>query len=203
MRDVEHRDAEQLLQAADLAAHLDAQLGVEVGERLVEQQHMRLDHDGARDRDALQLAAGELMRPALGVAVELHQLQRARDPLADLVRAHFARPQAVGDVAADGEVGKHRVVLEHHAGVALVRRQRVDALLAEQDAACVELAKSRDHAQQRGLAAARRPEQREELAVAHRDRHVVDRPHGAERARDALDRDRGHANLATVSACAG
>ena len=78
VRHVEHRDAEQLLQAADLAAHLDAQLGVEIGERLVEQQHMRLDHDGARDRDALQLAAGELMRPALAVAVELDQLQRAR-----------------------------------------------------------------------------------------------------------------------------
>ena len=50
----------------------------------------------------------------------------------------------------------------------------------KQDAAAVELAKARDHAQQRGLAAAGRPEQREELAVANRDRHIVDRPHGAE-----------------------
>ena len=92
VRHVDDRDAEQLLQAADLAAHLDAQLGVEIGERLVEQQHMRLDHDGARDRDALQLAAGQLVRPALAVAVELHELQRALDPLADLIaRALCAR----------------------------------------------------------------------------------------------------------------
>src|SRR4030095_11542420 len=67
--------AEALLRPPDLAAHLDPQLGVEVGERLVEQQHVRLDHDRARDRDALQLAAGKLMRPALAIAVELHQLQ--------------------------------------------------------------------------------------------------------------------------------
>ena len=67
----------------------------------------------------------------------------------------------------------------------------------------IELAKARDHAQQRGLAAARRSEQREELAVAHRDRDIVDRAHGAEAARDAVDRDRGHANLRELSACAG
>jgi hypothetical protein len=32
-------------------------LRVEVRQRLVEQQHARLDHDGARQRDALLLAA--------------------------------------------------------------------------------------------------------------------------------------------------
>ena len=47
-------------------------------------------------------------------------------------------------------------------------RQPVDALLAEADLAGVELAETRDHAQQRGLAAARRPEQREELAFLRR-----------------------------------
>jgi hypothetical protein len=40
VRHVDGGDAELLLQLADLAAHLDAQLGVEVGERLVEQQHL-------------------------------------------------------------------------------------------------------------------------------------------------------------------
>ena len=89
MRHVDHRDAEQLLQPADLAAHLDPQLGVEIGERFVEQQHMRLDHEGAGDRDALELAAGQLVRPALAVAVELHELQRARDALADPARAQL------------------------------------------------------------------------------------------------------------------
>ena len=102
VRHVEHRDAEQLLQAADLAAHLDPQLGVEIGERLVEQQHVRLDHHRARDRDALELAAGQLMRPALAVAGELNQLERARDPFANFIacalcaragrRRHCRRP---------------------------------------------------------------------------------------------------------------
>ena len=65
--DVDRGDAELALQQLELGAHLDAQLGVEVGQRLVEQQHLGLDHDGAGERDALLLAAGELRRPAVGV----------------------------------------------------------------------------------------------------------------------------------------
>ena len=41
-------------------AHLQPQLGVEIRQRLVEQQHLRLDRQRAGDRDALLLAAGEL-----------------------------------------------------------------------------------------------------------------------------------------------
>ncbi len=176
----------------DFAAHLDAKLGVEIGQRLVEQEHVRPDHHRACDRDTLQLAARELVRPARRELVELHQLERDRDPLPKLLPADLACPQPVGDVVADVKVGEHRIVLEHHAGVAPVRRQGVDALVAEQDAAAVECAEPRHHAQQRSLAAAGRAEQGEELAVADRERDVVDRAHGAERARDALDRDRGH-----------
>ena len=60
--DVDHRGAELLVQPRDLDAHLDAQFGVEIGERLVEQEHLRLAHDGAADGDALALAAGQLLR---------------------------------------------------------------------------------------------------------------------------------------------
>ena len=42
--------------------------------------------------------------------------------------------------------------------------------VAEADLAAVELAEAGDHAQQRGLAAARRAEQGEELAVLDSDR---------------------------------
>ncbi len=163
-----HRDAERPLQRPDLAAHLDAQLGVEIGERLVEQQHVRpittaraiatrcscppeswCGQRGAKSSSCTSLRACATRRLISSPAI-------------------LAGPQSVGDVVADREVGKHRIVLEHHAGVAPVRRQRVDALGAEQDAAAVERAEPRHHAQERSLAAAGRPQQREELAVADR-----------------------------------
>ena len=65
VRDVGDGQAEALLQAADLLAHRAAQARVEVRERLVEQQHRRLEDQRARERDALLLAARELARQPL------------------------------------------------------------------------------------------------------------------------------------------
>jgi hypothetical protein len=59
-----------------------------------------------------------------------------------------------------------------------------------------------EHAQQRGLAAAGRPEQREELVRPDLERHVVDRGHAAKalaHALDAHDRRRAHAPASAVS----
>ena len=50
-----HRHAP--LQPLDLGAHGHPQLGVEVGQRLVEQEHLRLAHDGTTHRHALALPA--------------------------------------------------------------------------------------------------------------------------------------------------
>ena len=47
------------------------QLGVEIRQWLVEQEADRLTHDGAADRDALALAAGQLSRLALEQCGEL------------------------------------------------------------------------------------------------------------------------------------
>src|SRR5882672_9554125 len=58
--DVDRSGPQALVQRLDLGAHRDAQLRVEVGQRLVEQEHLRLAHDRAAHRDALALAAGEL-----------------------------------------------------------------------------------------------------------------------------------------------
>jgi hypothetical protein len=61
VRHVDGGDREALLEVADLLAHLHAQAGVEVRQRLVEEQQAGLDDDGARERDPLLLAAGELL----------------------------------------------------------------------------------------------------------------------------------------------
>ncbi|MNW02468.1 hypothetical protein D3C71_1982550 [compost metagenome] len=49
------------MQLANLGAHCHAQLGVQVGQRLVEQEDLRVAHDGSAHCDALALAAGELL----------------------------------------------------------------------------------------------------------------------------------------------
>jgi hypothetical protein len=60
VRDVDHRGAELLLEPRHLGAHLNAQLCVQVRERLVHEEGRRVAHDRAAHRHALALAAREL-----------------------------------------------------------------------------------------------------------------------------------------------
>ena len=65
-----------MLQPHQLDPHLFAQLGVEIGQRLVEQDDARLVDDGARERHALALAAGQLGGVALGKMRQADQFER-------------------------------------------------------------------------------------------------------------------------------
>ena len=62
MRDIDHGVAELLVELLDLDPQLVAQLGVEVGKRLVEQEDVDIAHQRPADGDALALAAGKLGR---------------------------------------------------------------------------------------------------------------------------------------------
>ena len=64
--DVDRGGLQPLVQFLDFGAHRNPQLGVEVGQRLVEQEHLGIAHDGAAHRHALALAAGQLP----GIAIE-------------------------------------------------------------------------------------------------------------------------------------
>ena len=66
--DDDEGDADLVLQALQLHLHGAAQLLVERAERLVEQQQTRPLDQRARQRDALLLAAGELLGLAVGKA---------------------------------------------------------------------------------------------------------------------------------------
>jgi hypothetical protein len=69
-------DVQLVVQAAQPAAQFLAHLGVERAEGLVEQQHLGLHRQRARQGNALALAARELRGVAVGQPVELHQLEQ-------------------------------------------------------------------------------------------------------------------------------
>ena len=66
VRDHHEGDADLVLQALQLELHGAAELLVERGERLVEQEQARALHQRAGERHALLLAAGELVGAAVG-----------------------------------------------------------------------------------------------------------------------------------------
>ncbi len=183
VRDVHGRDAQTRLQALQLVAQLHAELRVEVGQRLVEQEDPRLEHERPRDGDALLLAAGELGH----VLVELRLAQldlvghRTHEPVG-LGLARLPDREAERDVLPHRHAGEERVVLEDHAHAALLARQPRGDLAVDDDVAAARVDEAGERPQRRRLAAAGRPEEREELAlvdleVEPRDRHLVAEAH--------------------------
>ena len=120
-------------------------------------------------------------------------MARARDPAADLVARGAAQFQPEGDVPGDRQVRVQRVVLEHHGDVAVLRLDPGDVAAADPDAAAGDVLQPGDHAQQRGLAAARRPDHHGEPAVGHRQVDAVDHLVGVERLADVGKLDLRHA----------
>jgi hypothetical protein len=127
-------EPELALQLADLDAHVVAQLRIEVGERLVEEEHLGLHHEGAGQGHALLLAAGELARIALAVAFQPHEPQRLLDAGRGLGLRDLSHLEPEGHVLGHRHVREERVTLEHHAGVAPVRRHMGDVLGPDGDA---------------------------------------------------------------------
>ncbi|MNP39523.1 hypothetical protein D3C76_1331030 [compost metagenome] len=159
MGDEDGAGAAALENVAHFVAEPAAQLHVEVGKGLVEQQQLRFGCQGARQGDALLLATGQFMRIALAQTVELDQLQHFVD--------HPGRLWMLADtecnVFGHGQVREQGVVLEHHADPAFLRGEGEarpgDDFASQLDFTLVDRLEAGDGAQGSGLAAPRRAQQ--------------------------------------------
>ena len=102
--DVYERGPHPLVEAGDLGSGLNAQLRVEVRQRLVHEEHGGLADDRPTERDALSLAAGELLRLAIEVSPNVENVCRFVDAALDLLLGDLAQLQPEREVVADGHV---------------------------------------------------------------------------------------------------
>lgn len=172
--DVDGGDAEAALQRGDLRTGRDAELGVEVRQRLVHEEDLGLTHDGAAHRDTLALTAGEGLRLAGEVVREVQDLRRVLDLLADLGLRDTGDLEREAHVVGDRHVRVERVVLEHHRDVPVLGRQVRDVAVTDADGAGVHVLEPREHAERGGLAAAGGTDEDEELAVLDVDLQSID-----------------------------
>ena len=119
MRHIDHRRAEILMKLGDLEPHLDAQLGIEVREWLVEQEDLRFAHDRTSDGDALALAAGQRLGLAFQKVVKAENVGSLAHTAVDFCGAGAVHFQAEGHIVIDRHMGIKRVGLEHHGHAAI------------------------------------------------------------------------------------
>ena len=111
------------MQPQQLDPHLAAQGGIEVRQRLVEQEHLRLAHDRPADGDALALAARQVLRPPLQIRFQLQDAGGLIDFPVAFGLGHPSQAQGESHVLADRHVRIQRIRLEHHRQPA-IRRAR-------------------------------------------------------------------------------
>jgi len=183
-----------------LGAHLHAQLCVEVRERLVHQEGLRLADDRATHRDALALATRERARLALQEVLDLQDSRRALNAFLHLVLRQLPQLEPEGEVVRDRHVRVERVALEDHRDVAVAGGEVVDDAVADPDLAVGDLFEAGEHAQRGRLATARRADQHHQLRVLDLELEVVDRlsPVGIDLG-DMLERDLGHGDVEPTS----
>ena len=121
-----------------------------------------------------------------------------------LVGRKFADLQAEADILADRHVRPDGVALEDHRHAAPLRRHDGvgggEGVAVDLDRARRRRHEAGDHAQGRGLAAARGAEQGDELALLQRQVEVVDGVEAAEAARKVAQDELGHALFAPPGA---
>ena len=159
---VDRCGAEPALQLDDLAAGAAAQLGIEVAEGLIHQEHGRLAGDRPAQGHPLLLAAGEFLRQAIEQGPQFQGLGHLLDHGFDPVFAPGAKPQrawqaaagpvqAIGqflqgaalalapqaeaDVVGHAQVRVEGVALEHHRHIPLGGPQLGDPAIAHEQVA--------------------------------------------------------------------
>ena len=124
VRDDDRRQRQLAQHLLQLDPHGRPRVGVERGQRLVEEQGLGVARERAREADALALPARQLSGA---------DLREVRDPQA-LEQLADARLAAEGDVPLDAQVREERVVLEDEPDRPAVRRQVHPRARVEPDA---------------------------------------------------------------------
>src|SRR5690606_32475027 len=154
------------------------------------------------DRRALLHAARKLFRPVVLEAAQTDLVDIAVDDLPHLLRRNATFAKAEGDVFANGEPGKQRVGLEHHAAVG-ARSPDVGAL--QRDSAGGRAIEPGDDPQKRRLSAAGRAENSDEVVLLDGEVGRLQSLHGlsavnaGESPAHTLDNQFAHASLQAKS----
>ena len=179
MRHVNGGHPKFVVQSPDFKTHLLPQCRIQVGQRLVKQQHGGPDNNRAGQRHPLLLTAAEFGRVTVRKVVHMYDFQHFADAAFYFGLRHPAQLQSERDVLLNRHVWPDGVALKDHRHLTPVRRHRAgrrgENLTVHLDDAGGRVDEAGDHPQGRGLAATGRPEQRDEFAGLQFEIDAVDR----------------------------
>lgn len=169
-------------------------LGVEGGKRLIEEENLRPNGEGADQRNSLRHSPGELARTLALVTGEANDVEQRKDARVPLSSGDSGRLQREADVATHRQPREQPGVLEDHAQASPSRP--IDWRAHPSSVGCSE---SCEGAKERRLAAARRTDHRQDRASLDRQRHIREDLSSAEHDAQPLRSHQRHGTTAFSS----
>ncbi len=174
VRHIDDGGAEFGMEPFQLRTHLHPELGIQVRQRLVHQEHLGVAHQRPPQGHALLLPAREFPRAPLQQGCDAQNLGGLAHPLVEFGLGCLPHLQRKGQILVDALVRVERVILEHHGDVPVFRVKVVDDLVVDGNGAVGDLDQSGDQVERGGLATTGRTDQRDKLTVLNCQVHIVD-----------------------------
>ncbi len=171
---------------------------VETRERLVEQHEPRVVQQRSLEGQALAHAARKALHGVVAPVGQVGALECRVDSPHHVRNA--VQPAVEQEVLRGRQLGIEVEIVTDEADPLPQRRRRVSVVLAVRDATARRRQQRRGHRQQRGLAGAVGPEQRDDLARLAAQRDAVERPAPAVAARDVGKREGGEVHGSRLKA---
>ena len=187
---VDHRAAAVLEQSRKFAPELFAQLVIEVRQRLVQQDEVRILDQRAGQRDTLLLASRKFMGPTIQHAGEPQNLRHPSDAAGDLGARQAGHAERRGDVVEHRKILIVDELLVDHGDVALLDRHGGDVAAIQPNLARGRPLQPGHQLNQRGFARQRGAQQDVEAVTLERDAGLVNVNLGADALDDVSELDR-------------
>ncbi|MNN56534.1 hypothetical protein D3C81_1714720 [compost metagenome] len=154
MRYVDEGGFQTLVELQDLSTHRNPQLGVQVGERFVHQEHLRFTHDGAAQSNTLTLTTGQSLRLTVQQVLDVEDLGSLTNAGVNVGFLELTQLQAECHVLVYVHVRVQGVGLEHHCDVAVLRSYIIHQTVTDVQFAGSDFFQTGNHTKGGGLTAA-------------------------------------------------
>ena len=166
MCNVDDRSAKSVMKLGDLSSHLNTELSIQVGQRLVHQEDLRVTDNSTAHSNTLSLTAGKSLRLSVKELVKVKDLSSFFDLLLDLFLRNLAKLKTECHVIKNCHMRIQSVVLEDHRDIAVLRLYIVHELAVDLELAACDILKTCDHTKCCGLSASGRTYENDEFLVS-------------------------------------
>jgi hypothetical protein len=148
-----------LLDAPKILAQAEAQGGVQLRERFIQEIDLRATDNSSAESHALALTSRQVLGKSVQAVADFQEIGSLVHALPEFGGVDFPEAEAQGEILTRCKVGIQRGLLKGHGHFAIFRRQRKEVPAGEKKAAGVGLLQPGDHAHQGSFAGAGRPDQ--------------------------------------------